>query len=108
MNNLTDIYNQLVNDGLDVASANSLLLAAIVSEATSKTALTVPDAASELGCHPSTIYCEVSRGRISHYRIGNRIRFTPDHVDQYRRSNTGNRLACSSQREREVLRLNQC
>ena len=108
MNNLTEVYQRLINDGIDVASASSLLLAGIVNKAMAAAPLTVPDAANELGCHPSTIYREVSCGRLNHYRVGNRIRFTREHIEEYRRSNSGNRLACSSQREREVLRLSQC
>jgi excisionase family DNA binding protein len=98
----------LMNDGVEAASTNSQLLASIVGKATSERALKVPDAANEFGCHPSTIYREVNSGRLNHYRVGNGIRFTREHIEEYRRSNTGNRLACSSQREREVLRLNQC
>jgi excisionase family DNA binding protein len=106
MKKLTDSYNQLINNGVDVASANSPLLTSIVGKATSDSALKVPDAANEFGCHRSTIYREVSCGRLNHYRVGNRIRFTRDHIEQYRESNSGNRLACTSRREREVLRLN--
>ena len=68
-------------------------------------ALSVSDAAKELGVHPSTVRREVRRGKLNHYRVGNRIRFTQEQIIEYRRSQTGNRLACSSQREREVLRL---
>jgi excisionase family DNA binding protein len=105
-NEITTVYNQLISEGIDVGSANSLTLATIVSKATSESALNVTEAAKELRCHPSTIYREVNGGRLNHYRVGKAaIRFTREHIDDYRRSNSGNRLACSSQREREVLRL---
>jgi excisionase family DNA binding protein len=106
-NEITTVYNQLISEGIDVASANSLTLAGIVNRATSESAMTVTEAANELRCHPSTIYREVNGGRLNHYRIGNRIRFTREHIDHYRLTSSGNRLACSSQREREVLRLSQ-
>jgi excisionase family DNA binding protein len=70
-------------------------------------ALTVNETAEELRCHPSTIYREANSGRLNHYRVGNRFRFTREHIDDYLQTNSGNRLACSSQREREVLRLDQ-
>jgi excisionase family DNA binding protein len=89
-----------------VANENSQLLGRIVEEATK--VRDAAEAAKELRCHRSTIYREVSRGRLNHYRVGNRIRFTQEHLDEYRSFTSGNRLACSSQREREVLRLCQC
>jgi excisionase family DNA binding protein len=96
-----------MEDGVDVASANALTLASVFCKITCRRIFDVADAAKELRCHISTVYREIHAGRLNHYRVGNRIRITQEDIDNYRMSMSGNRLACTSQREREVLKLSQ-
>jgi excisionase family DNA binding protein len=45
--------------------------------------LTVHAVAKILCCHPVTVYRLVKKGRISHRRIGNLIRFSNSDVESY-------------------------
>ena len=45
--------------------------------------LSVKDMASYLGIVPMTVYRMVDRGDLSCYRVGNRLKFTPDQLKEY-------------------------
>jgi excisionase family DNA binding protein len=41
-----------------------------------------------LDCNPKTARRYIQQGKISHVRIGNRIAFLPEHIEEYLRANT--------------------
>ncbi len=93
-NQVVSEYNEFLKlTGGDKAAAASLTLAAALRECQptgaaepADRALTVAEAADRLNISPQTVYDLVSRGELSHHRVGGRtIRFLPADIKEYQR-----------------------